>query len=175
MQEIESDTYTPEILEEILELSRDNQRLLRTTDVGLAEGIKDLKNKLQEQDEKRMIMYEDKRNMKRHSSMLVHEIVDIIMHSSNKRYGFIMTLGLIKDEFPWLYDMGKELLEILNSKDKVSEKQEAIMNFKRIIEISFNHPLIRDRAIVKRNMMMNDIPYILMNYLDELEVAYSLR
>lgn len=174
-QESDSDTYSSEILEEILELSRDNQRLLRTPDAELIEGIKELKEKIQEQDEKRMIMYEDRRNMKRHSSMLIHEIVDMIMNSGNKRYGFIMILSLIKDDFPWLYDMGKELLEILKSKDKVPEKQEAIMNFRRIIEISFNPPMIRDRVAIKRNMLMNEVPYMLMNCLDELENLYSLR
>lgn len=166
--------HSSEILEEILELSRDNQKLLRSPDSKLYDDIEKVKESLERISMKNDILYERKRMSRKYSSMFFEEI----MHISGKRssYAFLMTLSLLKDDFPWIYDMGKELIDILKSENPTKEKSIAIKEFREMVDFTFSHPMMRD--IFGRNkdsiMFMKELPYSLMRYLDEISEQYNL-
>lgn len=161
--------YSSEILEEILELSRDNQKLLKTPDTKLYEDIATVKNSLEEISIRNTMLYENRRTSKKYNSMLLEEIMHI---SGRGSYGFLMTLSLFKEDFPWIYDMGKELLDILKGKNDPEEKAKAVRDFRELIDFTCGHPIMRD--IYARNkenfMFMKDLPYFISRYLEEMSI-----
>lgn len=165
--------HSSEILEEILELSRDNQKLLRSPDSKLYDDIEKVKESLERISMKNDILYERKRMSRKYSSMFFEEI----MHISGKRssYAFLMTLSLLKDDFPWIYDMGKELIDILKSENTTEEKSIAIKEFREMVDFTFSHPMMRDMFMRNKEniMFMKELPYTLMKYLDEISEKYT--
>ena len=166
-------SHSSEILEEILELSRDNQKLLRSPDSKLYDDIEKVKESLERLSIKNDMLYDRKRMSRKYSSMFFDEI----MHMSGKRssYAFLMTLSLLKEDFPWIYDMGKELIDILKNENNPEEKSIAIREFRDMVDFTFSHPMMRD--IFGRNkdsiMFMKELPYSLMRYLDEISEQYN--
>ena len=168
----EENNHSSEILEEILELSRDNQKLLRTPDTQLYDSIKSLKNTIEEVSLQNNIAYEEKRRSSKYSSMILEEIMH--MNYGRSSYGFLMTLSLTKDDFPWIYDMGKELLDIIKSNAKSSEKEKAFRDFREMMDFSYSHPIMRDGFMKSKKSMMiiKELPFVLSRYLDELYEQY---
>lgn len=166
-------THASEILEEVLELSRDNQKLLRNPDRKLFDDIEKVKELLEQISYRNSMIYDKRRMSKKYNSMFFDEI----MHMSAKRssYGFLMTLSLMKEDFPWIYDMGKELIDLLKSQDNVEEKSMAIRDFREMVDFTFGNPMMRDVfAHGKENMIyLKELPYALMRYLDELTAQYN--
>lgn len=169
-KETEDSIQSSEILEEILELSRDNQKLLRNPDTKLYNNIEKVKESLEQISRQNDALYNKRSRNKKYSSMLFEEI----MHMSDGRnsYSFLMLLSLFKEDFPWIYDMGKELIDILKSNKNPEEKSMAIRDFKEMIDFTCSHPFMRE--MIGRNkesmMLMNELPYILMRYLDDMGI-----
>lgn len=165
--------HSSEILEEILELSRDNQKLLRSPDSKLYDDIEKVKESLERILMKNDILYERKSMSRKYSSMFFEEI----MHISGKRssYAFLMTLSLLKDDFPWIYDMGKELIDILKSENPTEEKSIATKEFRDMVDFTFSHPMMRDMFMRNKEniIFMKELPYALMKYLDEISEKYT--
>lgn len=174
-EEQENEDITPSaiILEEILELTRDNQKLIRNQNPQLSEDIENIKQAISELSMRNIMASDNKRTARKYSSMFLEEV----MHMTGKRssYGFLMTLSLFREDFPWIYDMGKEVLDILKSRKSREEKSLAIREFREIIEFTSGHPLMRE--IFSRGkedvMLMKEIPYVLYRYLDEMAKQYG--
>ena len=80
---------------------------------------------------------EQKRRQRKYSSVLLEEIMH--MNSSNSTYGFLMTLSLVKEDFPWLYDMGKELVNLLDNSNSTEHKTLAIKDFRQMLDFVTIH------------------------------------
>ncbi len=173
VQEIESVTPSAVILEEILELTRDNQKLIRNPNPQLSKDIENMKQAIDELSMRNIMAADNKRTARKYSSMFLEEV----MHMTGRRssYGFLMTLSLFREDFPWIYDMGKEVLDILKSRKSLEEKSLAIREFKEIIEFTSGHPMMRE--IFSRSkesiMLMKEMPYVLSRYLDEMIEQYN--
>ena len=68
-------------------------------------------------------------------------------------------------------DLGKELLEVIKSEKNITVKKDAVMEFKNIIEFTFEHPMMRE--IYGNMIYMEKMPYMIFRYLDELIVKHS--
>lgn len=169
--EEQSGEHSSEILEEILELSRDNQKLLRTPDTKLYDDIALLKDSVEQISIRNSMMYDKRRTSRKYNAMFLEEVVHMFGKSS---YGFLMALSLFKEDFPWIYDMGKELMDILKSQKNPEEKMGAIRDFREMIDYTCGNPIMRD--VFERNkdtmMLLKEMPYILMRYLDDLSEHY---
>ena len=154
---IQEDVHTTQIIEEILELSRDNQKLLRNPDMKLNEGIESIKERLD-------------------IAVFMEEFAHSILPECQKQYVFLIVLSMIQDKFPWLYNIGKELLEILSSSTDISVKRESIRDFQKITEFSFEHPIMRDTFMRRKDeyVMMRDIEHMLMGLVNSLEYDINL-
>ena len=141
---------TQEILEEILELSRINQKLIRNPDESLSSNVKEMNTLLQELVERRE-RFGDRRKREFHPMMM-----DELMHlSSSMRNGYVgiqMALALVRDQLPWIYDAGIEVVSVLRARRANQEKQEAIGQFRKILEFSFEHPVMREVVGRSREM-----------------------
>ncbi len=164
--------HSSEILEEILELSRDNQKLLRTPDIKLYDDIASVKDSIEKVSINSSMIYEQRKMGRKYNPMFFEDVYHIFKKSS---YGFLVALSLFKEEFPWVYDMGKELIEFINSDKSNDEKLNHIREYKELIEITYNHPLMRDYYGRNKNsvVLMKEIPYFLFRYIDDMMEQYN--
>ena len=163
--------HSSEVLEEILELSRDNQKLLKNPDPKMSDDIKQITSFLQKISERDAIHRDQGHKSYKNISMLLNEI----LHNFEGRpsYGFLMGLALLRDDFPWIYDIGKELVDILKKEKRYEERAIALKEFRDVLDITFNHPRMRDIYETSKDYLIlrKDIYYILMEYLDRLDLA----
>ncbi len=163
------------ILEEILDLSRVNQKLLRNPDSDIYKTIESMQIMLKEiitrsefEKDSRMV----RRRRKIHPKML-----DEILHMSprfEKNFtGFQIAISLFRNDFPWIYDAGIDLVRTLRSSDEPEIQRDAVQAFDELIEFSLEHPMMREMFMPDKEiwMMARDLPHILRRTLD----AYRMR
>lgn len=153
-----------EILEEILELSRINQKLLRNPDSNLSKIVMELNERL----EMTLARLEKDRHMRSKKRRRFHPgMIEELMHHSPKMGGkyipFQMVVSLFREDFPWLYDSGMDVVRTLKTKNSMKEKDHAISEFMELVEFSFEHPIMREMAMPDKEqyMMLRELPYIL--------------
>lgn len=158
--------HNSEMLEEILVLSRDNQKLLRNPN----DNLDVVKNVIQEQLRmERNFDLDGRRMFRKFGPMFFDEIMHISMKNGKNPYGFLMILSIFKADFPWIYDAGKELFDILKSKANQEAKSEAISTFKELIEFTFHHPMMREVYGNRKDFMYyKELPYFITKYIDEI-------
>jgi len=94
-----------------------------------------------------------RRKFRFHPKML-DEIMFMSEKSDESYFGFLVIISLYKDEFPWIYEIGKETYEILKSNKAISTKEKALADFRRYIKHSFKHPFFREMSDSKESFMM---------------------
>lgn len=139
---------TQEILEEILELSRINQKLIRKSDGTVGSQLKDVvqmtQSLLERLEASDSSMMSGRRGRRLHPMML-EELVHFCPPGKDQFVGLQMALGLIRNDFPWIYDAGMETIGILRAPRRSRvDKQLAIEEFVRLMEFSFGHPMMRE-------------------------------
>lgn len=163
-----SELQTPkaqEILEDILDLSRINQKLLRNPDGTLGANIEEMNARLHNLVD-RLDRFEDpilSQRSKRFHPMLLEELLHFTSDQSNRFVGVQLALALIKNQFPWIYDAGIETIKILRSKRAKAEKEAAIAEFNRLLDFSFEHPMMRDMygSNKEYRMFYHELPRLL--------------
>lgn len=160
-----------EILEEILDLTRSNQKLLRNPDNRITELLEHLKMMLIESEErnKRLKSSYPISRRKRLSPVFFEEMMHISPAFSRSYIGLQIALSVFKDDFPWIYDAGKEVIEVLKAKKPKAQKIEAINEFSEIMEVSFDHPIMRDyhRHSKEHMMLVRELPHMFREALEK--------
>lgn len=95
------------------------------------------------------------------------KMFDELMHITPNPYvGMYMALGLIKDQAPWLYELGLDTLKTLKSKASIKEKEIAVMEFEEMTEMSTHHPMMEEFFMINSKedyMMIRGLPRMLRN------------
>lgn len=155
-----------DILEEILDLSRENQKLLRNPDSYINDSINELNRMISNW----LPLYEhgleNKRTFRRNKLPLLDEIIHMARKCGNKTASFLILLSFFKEDCPWIYYMGKELIDIINNSHNIDEKHLSINNFKNMLDFTINHPMMREIYGNKKEyiMLTKELSYILMDY-----------
>ncbi|BAU56179.1 TIR domain-containing protein [Mucilaginibacter gotjawali] len=169
----DSKSHSAEILEEILDLSRNNQKLLRNPDPKVYENFDTLKAMIQDQylKSERNSELDVRRISRKFSPIFFDEMLHMAMQSGKSSYGFLIVLSFFRADFPWVYDMGKELSDVLKSKSSKETKVDAVNDFKEMMDFTFQHPMMREIYGNRKDnfyMFMKEMPFILSNYLEYL-------
>ncbi|AFT78312.1 hypothetical protein AMBLS11_08655 [Alteromonas macleodii str. 'Black Sea 11'] len=165
------EVYSNEILEEILDLSRVNQKLLRNPDSDVHMDIDSIRMMLKEVLERSM--FEKESRMMKRKRRVHPKMLDELLHMSprfEKNFtGFQIAIGLFRSDFPWIYDAGIDLVRTLRSTRNPEERRDAVEAFQELIEFSFKHPLMRDMYMPDKEMWMmaRELPHILRRTLDQ--------
>lgn len=144
------------ILEEILNLSRDNQKLLRSSDsesFNNLESLEMLLKKLIHTTEFDKLSHSSKKRRKIHP-MMIEELMHISQRFEKNLTGFQITLSMFRDDFPWLYDAGIDLIRTLKNDNNPFEKRESVEAFFELIDFTFKHPIMREMNMGDKEMMM---------------------
>lgn len=148
------ENHNSEILEEILDLSRVNQKLLRNPETVtrselevLQKSIEEIKDRL-----KRPIVGGGRR--RRLDPMFIEEM----LHGSSmyhKGYvGFLMVLSLFRDDFPWVYEAGVDAVRELRNDTSKQHKHDVLRQFEQTLEFTFESPIMRERTMYQKDLMM---------------------
>ncbi len=168
----DSPSMSNNMLEEILDLSRINQKLIRNPKGIIAKDLAQIKDMQEHMIDKMQALVHDSRhstkNVKMHPGM-----IDEVMHFFQRRgpdnyAGFLFLISLYSQPYPWLYDSGQELVRLLRSTPSKSKKREALESFVELIDFTFEHPIFRDMIEYDEEMRMlaREMPYFIKRTLD---------
>lgn len=167
-KETKHSNHSSEILEEILELSRNNQKLLKNPDVKLYNDVEKIKITIDEISKQNIQHPSQKRINKRYIIRTVEELM--CENPFDNSYKFLMILSLFREDFPWIYYMGRELIDILKNKKSPSEKAKAIREFRNLIDYTFNNYAMRELMGYNREstIVMEEISHWLSGCIEEI-------
>ncbi|WP_202417002.1 hypothetical protein [Duganella qianjiadongensis] len=159
-----------EILEEILDLTRNNQKLLRNPDGEFLKEIESIKSMLEKFGQRLDFEMEPRRirrDRKMHP-MFIEELLHLSPRLEKNLAGFQMALSLFRADFPWLYDSGLDVARTLRTNSSPEEKQESVQTFYELVEFTFEHPMMREMFMPDKHMWSigRELPRILKRSLE---------
>lgn len=177
--------HSLEILEEILNLSRENQKLLRNPEVKIDDSMEEMKKKLDSAVTAMRYnkgMYAGEKSLsKREQMIFLEDLIDFISPDCQETYGILILLNFYRDDFPWIYYMGKELIDFLNSSAESTKKHKMIQDFRRLMDFTFEHSIMKDNYVTKGQIVFrgmsrkfdDKLRYYLLKYIDQLEMQLT--
>jgi hypothetical protein len=110
---------------------------------------------------------DSKRGRKRFHPMMFEEVMHMGMEKEEPHLGFLMMISFIKDDFPWIYEIGLETYKGLKTAKTNAEKKKLIDRFEKVFEMS-RHPMMREFYGKSEDMYMfsKDIRHFMHRYLD---------
>lgn len=154
------------ILEEILDLTRSNQKLLRSPDGEFTKEVETIKISVEKVLKRLDFDGEPRRSRKnrRLHPMFFEELLNNSHNFPNRYTGFQIAISFLKEEFPWLYDSGMDTVKILRSQTLArTKKQNSIEEFLQLVSFTFENPIIRELYLPDKDMwmMVRELPYLL--------------
>lgn len=156
------------ILEEILDISRLNQKLLRNPESDVAKdlkGLTELVEGLISRIEREQLS--KGRRRRRFHPGFVDELLRVSPSFRKNYVGFQIVLSLFKDDFPWLYETGMDVVKTLKTSKSADTKKEAVDAFLELVDFSFEHPMMREFLMPEKEqyMMLRELPFLLRHVL----------
>lgn len=108
-----------------------------------------------------------KRRRRKFQPMIFEEMMHMEMKFEDPNFSFLMMISFIKEDFPWLYEIGIETYRQLKSSKSRIEKRKLIESFSRALEM-FNHPIMREFYGKSDDLyiLSKDIHHFILRYLD---------
>lgn len=159
----------PDLLEELLEMSRNTQRLLGNTDVKLNTSIEQLLKKVDEAalQNNRLVEMDYRRYSRKMRPMLIEELIHLNRDNRGYKnvqpYTILIALSIFRDDFPWLYDAGSDFVKVVQSNVSNSQKNTALKRFRDILEFTCEHPIMREmfRSNKDSIIMSHELPMMI--------------
>jgi signal recognition particle subunit SEC65 len=108
-----------------------------------------------------------KRGRRKFHPMMFEELMHIGMEKEDPNLSFLMMISFIKDDFPWIYEVGLETYRGLKSTKSKTEKRRLVESFERAFEMT-GHPMMREFYGKSEEMYMfsKDIRHFMHRFLD---------
>jgi len=163
------DSYS-HIFEEILDLSRTNQKLLRNPEGNLEKELLSIKTMISEFQElsQRNLQSRASIRRRRFHPLMIDELLNA-RHNNDPYLGIQMVLSIFKEDFPWIYESGVELIQQLKTKIPFEKKQMAIDRYRELLDFTFQHPMYREamRQDEFSWMLKREVPHLMIKALEE--------
>ena len=145
---------------ELMEINEEEYLTENTSSAKLFEEIKEMYQDLPERIS-RSLAREKHRDL-RH--MFHPEMFHELMHfTKDKRVSMLVALSMFKDDFPWIYEAGKDILNVPSENKEML--QDRIHALKRLVEMTFRGPF--SKAFRKKDMLMaKEMDFFHMEFLD---------
>jgi len=126
-----------EHINELMNIEEDEYLSESSSSAKLFEEIKEMYQDLPDRISQ-SIVHEKRRNF-RH--MFHPEMLHELMHfSKDKRVAMLMALSLVKEDFPWLYEAGRDMLDTpTDDRESLKYKRDS---FRHLIEMTFHGPMM---------------------------------
>ncbi len=163
----------PNILEELLEMTRNTQRLLGNTDTKLYNNLDQVQKKIDDFNNKMEKHYEldTKRASHKIRPIVLDEMMYIVRNSEDYDtifpYNILIALSLYREDFPWLYDAGSEFVKKIDSSASKNVKIDSANRFKKILDFSCSQPVMRELFPSRKEFMfVRDLSISIMHEID---------
>lgn len=130
---------TEQIMEEILDLTRTNQKLLRNPDEDINKSLYEIKDKID-------LLFKNRERtdiIKSKNQRYYFSMLDELLHRDSTDFDCYTTLSMIlslyKNDYPWIYENGKDLIVTLKSKKSFLIKDEAIDDYLKLINFTAHY------------------------------------
>lgn len=110
---------------------------------------------------------EFKRERRRFHPFMFEEFMHMGMEKEEPHIAFLMMIGFMKEDLPWIYEIGLETYKDLKSAKTKAEKKKLINRFEKILDMS-GHPMMREFYGKSEDMYMysKDLRHFMRRYLD---------
>ena len=110
---------------------------------------------------------ESKRRRRKFHPMMFDEMIHMEMKPEDPNLSFLIMISIIKDDFPWIYEVGLETYRGLKSTKSQTEKRKLIESFEKVLEMLRN-PMIRDIYGKSEDtyMLSKDLEHFMHRFLD---------
>lgn len=110
---------------------------------------------------------EIRRRRRKLHPMMFEEIVHMQMETKDPELTFLMMISLVKDECPWLYEIGVDTYRNLKQAKSKAQKKNIAESFYKTLEL-LGHPIIRETYGKSDEMYMytKEIRHFMHHYLD---------
>jgi len=105
--------------------------------------------------------YTNKRKRRRFHPMMIEELMHM---NKSPKISLLISLGMLREKLPWLYDYGIETIRTIESNVDPGDKLLSIDEFEQIVELSTRHPIMRDyidEDSKEDYMMMRELPMMI--------------
>jgi hypothetical protein len=160
----------PDLLKKQPKVEEKKSEIMEDTSIAkLFEEVKimfqDLPSRIDKRLDPEMIGMKKRRRF--HPKML-DELMHVSMKMGDQQYvSFLMIISFVKDDLPWLYEIGIETYRALKAAKSKSEKQKAISQFHQALELT-GHPMFVETYARSEEsyMMMKEMRHIMHRYFD---------
>ena len=105
--------------------------------------------------------------MRRSSKKINPMIIEDLWFSMREKmdifpYNILIVLSVYKEDFPWVYEAGNDLVNAINSKGSKQSKIDAVAKFERIVECTYELPVYREMSPVRKEcfVILRELPRI---------------
>lgn len=165
-----SSHFEASILEELLEMTRNTQRLLGNTDTKLYGNIDIVQKKVDDILEKLEKQYDiDRRRAQRRINPVLAEHLLYYKQDDLFPYNILIIVSLFKDECPWLYEAAEELVRVLNSRASKQTQINELTKFNDLIEYTSELPAVREFSSMRKEylFLFRELPRFIMNEIEK--------
>ncbi|MDR1760454.1 MAG: toll/interleukin-1 receptor domain-containing protein [Fibrobacter sp.] len=114
----------------------------------------------------------DMRRKRRFHPKMMDELLHISMKMGDQQYiSFLMMISLIKEDLPWLYEIGMETYRALKSAKTKSEKQKAVSQYHQALDL-IGHPFFVEMYARSEEsyLIMKEMKHMMLKYFDLLSM-----
>ncbi len=99
---------------------------------------------------------------------MIDELARMYSKRSNDPIGILIIASLLREDFPWLYEMGIEAYRSARSFTMAHSPNNALRAFRDAVEITMHGPLIHEMGLVNKDSygMMQEFPRMINHYLE---------
>jgi hypothetical protein len=133
-------------LADIVEAISDLRLAVTSVDKGLpfSKLYRDFSDMMEELSSKiNRLDSDDRRVRRKFHPMMFERMMHMGMETEDSNHGFLMMISFMKDDFPWIYEVGIETYRGLNTAKSLAEKRKLIQGFERTFEM-IGHPMMRE-------------------------------
>jgi len=108
-----------------------------------------------------------RRKLRRFHPMMIEEMVHMSSRSSEDPIGILIIASLLREDVPWLYEIGVEAYRATKSGD-LEAAIEALKGFQRIVEHTLHGPFMEEFMMSSKesHIMMHELPRVLENTIE---------
>lgn len=153
------------MLEEILSLTRDNQKILRKSEDRSMEEFEGFARKLERILNQNTRNKEYPCNMREFYPLMFEELFRFTKDEMGNEYRFLLLLSFYRSDFPWIYELGKHLFDVLKSSKSNRKKEEEVHQFRHMVELTYRYSRMANKEYA---MYYHDLRMVLDRILEEL-------
>lgn len=110
------------------------------------------------------------RRMRRFHPMMIDEMAHMISRRSESPIGLLVIASIVKDDFPWLYELGVEAYRAAKSSD-YRETREAMRAFRDAADFTLHGPFMKEMGYYPKDAraQLEELPMVIDHYMHLLD------